>query len=171
MIPKPPIYLNKILCLSINKFSFIHYRKQKCTSTVGDLIYQKENIEVYRTSGESHPIFCKRLIRIVNQFINDKRYLNSPSSYYFYLFYLKTGENSKLFIGCYTAGIATADYHLNTIFVWPHLQQRGYGLMIVDFSYKLCLFNGEYGNLTSYLRNNNDRCGSSKTAIFSSRFI
>jgi histone acetyltransferase SAS3 len=103
----------------------------------GDEIYRDGKYSFFEVDGRKHPVYCQNLCLLA------KLFLGSKTLYYDvepFLFYIMT-ENDEF--GCHFVGYfskekrSTSQNNVSCILVMPIYQRRGFGHMLIEFSYLL----------------------------------
>ena len=144
--PYPEEYSrNKILyicefCLKYMNSDYVAWRhKLKCPAKhpPGDEIYRDGKYSFFEVDGRKNPVYCQNLCLLA------KLFLGSKTLYYDvepFLFYVMT-ENDEF--GCHFVGYFSKEKrpsslnNVSCILVLPIYQRRGFGHMLIDFSYLL----------------------------------
>ena len=144
--PYPEEYSrNKVLyicefCLKYMNSDYVAWRhKLKCPSKhpPGDEIYRDGKYSFFEVDGRKNPVYCQNLCLLA------KLFLGSKTLYYDvepFLFYVMT-ENDEF--GCHFVGYFSKEKrpsslnNVSCILVLPIYQRRGFGHMLIDFSYLL----------------------------------
>ncbi len=152
--PYPEEYsTNKVLhicefCLKYMNSDYILKRhKLKCFKNhpPGNEIYRFKNNSIFEIDGRKNIIYCQNLCLLA------KLFLNSKTLYYDvepFVFYVLTENNSN---GCHFVGyfskekLNSSNYNVSCILTMPIFQRKGYGNLLVDFSYLLSRREGKLG--------------------------
>lgn len=144
--PYPEEYSrNRILyicefCLKYMNSDFVAWRhKLKCPAKhpPGDEIYRDQSISIFEVDGRKNPVYCQNLCLLA------KLFLGSKTLYYDvepFLFYVMT-ECDEL--GCHFVGYfskekrPSSSNNVSCILTLPIHQRKGYGNLLIDFSYLL----------------------------------
>ncbi|KAF1812237.1 hypothetical protein P152DRAFT_397733 [Eremomyces bilateralis CBS 781.70] len=144
--PYPEEYSkNKILyicefCLKYMSSDYVAWRhKLKCPAKhpPGDEIYRDGRYSFFEVDGRKNPVYCQNLCLLA------KLFLGSKTLYYDvepFLFYIMT-ENDEY--GCHFVGYFSKEKrpsslnNVSCILVLPIFQRKGFGHMLIDFSYLL----------------------------------
>ncbi|KAF1984184.1 hypothetical protein K402DRAFT_336955 [Aulographum hederae CBS 113979] len=144
--PYPEEYSrNKVLyicefCLKYMNSDFVAWRhKLKCPAKhpPGDEIYRDGKYSFFEVDGRKNPVYCQNLCLLA------KLFLGSKTLYYDvepFLFYIMTETDE---FGCHFAGYfskekrPSSQNNVSCILVLPIYQRRGFGHMLIDFSYLL----------------------------------
>jgi len=112
---------------------------QKCAwrHPPGTEIYRKDNLSVYEVDGNTNKIYCQNLCLLVKLFLDHKTLYYDVEPF---LFYVLTRNDEK---GCHLVGYFSKEkhcqqkYNVSCIMTMPHYQRKGYGRLLIDFSYLL----------------------------------
>lgn len=120
-------------------FSCTNIRKLKCPAKhpPGDEVYRDGSLSFFEVDGRKNPVYCQNLCLLA------KLFLGSKTLYYDvepFLFYVMT-ENDEF--GCHFVGYFSKEKrpsslnNVSCILVLPIHQRRGFGHLLIDFSYLL----------------------------------
>jgi histone acetyltransferase SAS3 len=144
--PYPEEYSrNKVLyicefCLKYMNSDFVAWRhKLKCPAKhpPGDEIYRDGSISIFEVDGRKNPVYCQNLCLLA------KLFLGSKTLYYDvepFLFYVLTEFDD---VGCHFVGYfskekrPSSSNNVSCITTLPIHQRKGYGNLLIDFSYLL----------------------------------
>lgn len=144
--PYPEEYSrNKVLyicefCLKYMSSDFVAWRhKLKCPvkHPPGDEIYRDGSISIFEVDGRKNPVYCQNLCLMA------KLFLGSKTLYYDvepFLFYVMTESDEY---GCHFVGYfskekrPSSSNNVSCILTLPIHQRKGYGHLLIDFSYLL----------------------------------
>ncbi|KAI6646535.1 hypothetical protein LOD99_12656 [Oopsacas minuta] len=117
---------------------------QHCSSTgpPGTEIYRQDNLSFFEVDGELHKRFCQNLCLLSKLFLDHKTIYRDVSPFLFYLLYQWVNEDGKGphwgFIGYFSKEkLSDKDHNLSCIMVLPQHLRKGYGNMLIEFSYLL----------------------------------
>ncbi len=144
--PYPEEYSrNKVLyicefCLKYMNSDYVAWRhKLKCPAKhpPGDEIYRDGSVSVFEVDGRKNPVYCQNLCLLA------KLFLGSKTLYYDvepFLFYVMTEYDE---LGCHFVGYfskekrPSSQNNVSCILTLPTQQRKGYGNLLIDFSYLL----------------------------------
>lgn len=127
-------------CLKYMNSDFVAWRhKLKCPSKhpPGDEIYRHGSISIFEVDGRKNPVYCQNLCLLA------KLFLGSKTLYYDvepFLFYVMTEFDD---LGCHFVGYfskekrPSSSNNVSCILTLPIHQRKGYGNLLIDFSYLL----------------------------------
>jgi histone acetyltransferase SAS3 len=127
-------------CLKYMESDIVAWRhKTKCPwkHPPGDEIYRDSNVMIFEVDGRKNPLYCQNLCLLA------KLFLGSKTLYYDvepFLFYVMTEYDE---FGCHFVGYfskekrPSSQNNVSCILVLPIHQRKGYGHLLIDFSYLL----------------------------------
>ena len=127
-------------CLKYMNSDYVAWRhKLKCPAKhpPGDEIYRDKSISVFEVDGRKNPVYCQNLCLLA------KLFLGSKTLYYDvepFLFYIMTEDDE---FGCHFVGYfskekrPSSQNNVSCILTLPIHQRKGYGNLLIDFSYLL----------------------------------
>lgn len=136
-------------CLKYSATDFIAWRhktKCGCKYPPGDEIYRDGSIMIFEVDGRKNPVYCQSLCLLA------KLFLGSKTLYYDvepFLFYVMTEYDQ---FGCHFVGYfskekrASSQNNVSCIMTLPIHQRKGYGNLLIDFSYLLTRVEGKTGS-------------------------
>ena len=136
-------------CLKYMSSDYVAWRhKLKCPAKhpPGDEIYRDKSISVFEVDGRKNPVYCQNLCLLA------KLFLGSKTLYYDvepFLFYVMT-ECDEL--GCHFVGYFSKEKrpsslnNVSCILTLPTHQRKGYGNLLISFSYLLTRVEGKTGS-------------------------
>jgi histone acetyltransferase MYST1 len=113
--------------------------KSKCDlrHPPGDEIYRDGNLSFFEIDGKKQKIYCQNLCLIAKLFLDHKTLYYDVEPF---LFYVMTECDSY---GCHVVGyfskekFSSEEYNLACILTLPPYQRKGYGKLLISFSYEL----------------------------------
>eukprot|EP00116_Pleurobrachia_bachei_P002436 sb/3462698/ len=136
-------------CLKYMKSSTIAFRHTaKCPARCppGDEIYRKDSVSVFEVDGRKNKTYCQNLCLLAKLFLDHKTLYYDVEPF---MFYILTEYDRK---GCHIVGYFSKEktsflcYNVSCILVLPPYMKRGYGKMLIDFSYALSRREGKLGS-------------------------
>ena len=127
-------------CLKYMNSDYVAWRhKLKCPAKhpPGDEIYRHKSVSVFEVDGRKNPVYCQNLCLLA------KLFLGSKTLYYDvepFLFYVMTESDE---FGCHFVGYFSKEKrpsslnNVSCILTLPIHQRKGYGNLLIDFSYLL----------------------------------
>ena len=136
-------------CLKYMNSDFVAWRhKLKCPAKhpPGDEIYRDGSVSVFEVDGRKNPVYCQNLCLLA------KLFLGSKTLYYDvepFLFYVMTEYDEY---GCHFVGYFSKEKrpsslnNVSCILTLPIHQRKGYGNLLISFSYLLTRVEGKTGS-------------------------
>ncbi|XP_046849047.1 histone acetyltransferase KAT5-like isoform X2 [Xenia sp. Carnegie-2017] len=121
--------------------------ESKCTlrHPPGNEIYRKQNISFFEIDGRKNKFYAQNLCLLAKLFLDHKTLFYDTDPF---LFYVMTQYDSKGFhiVGYFSKEKeSTEDYNVACILTLPQYQRKGYGKLLIEFSYELSKFEGKTG--------------------------
>ncbi|KAI8614731.1 acyl-CoA N-acyltransferase [Chytriomyces sp. MP71] len=127
-------------CLKYMKSPFMTKRhKLKCPlkSPPGNEIYRDGIISIFEVDGRKNKIYCQNLCLLAKMFLDHKTLYYDVEPF---LFYIMTERDTSgfHFVGYFSKEKRSgSNYNLSCILTLPIHQRKGYGHLLIDFSYLL----------------------------------
>merc|ERR1712106_386155 len=100
-------------------------------------IYRKDGMSVFEVDGNTNKIYCQNLCLLVKLFLDHKTLYYDVEPFLFYVLTQNDGQGSHL-VGYFSKEKhCLQKYNVSCIMTMPHCQRKGYGRMLIDFSYLL----------------------------------
>ena len=133
------LYLCEFCLKYMKKKKTLERHKQKCDlkHPPGNEIYRKGSLSVFEVDGMKNKIYCQNLCLLAKLFLDHKTLYYDVEPF---LFYVMTECDNK---GCHVVGYFSKeknspdDYNLACILTLPPYQRKGYGKLLISFSYEL----------------------------------
>ncbi|XP_076472732.1 histone acetyltransferase KAT7-like [Babylonia areolata] len=135
----PKIYLCEF-CLKYMKTTTIlkrHMAKCAWRHPPGDEIYRKDKISVFEVDGKKNKVYCQNLCLLAKLFLDHKTLYFDVEPF---LFYVMTDNDQS---GCHIVGYFSKEknsflnYNVSCLLTLPQYMRKGFGKMLIDFSYLL----------------------------------
>eukprot|EP00039_Didymoeca_costata_P001356 m.51791 g.51791 ORF g.51791 m.51791 type:complete len:436 (-) comp10753_c0_seq2:1511-2818(-) len=142
------IYLCEF-CLKYNRsFTAFKNHSRKCTlrHPPGNEIYRKDSIVFFEVDGRKNKDYAQNLCLLAKLFLDHKTLYHDTDPF---LFYVMTELDDQ---GCHLVGYfskekdSTEDYNVACILTLPSHQRKGYGKILIEFSYELSKIEGKPGS-------------------------
>lgn len=136
-------------CLKYMSSDYVAWRHRlKCPAKhpPGDEIYRDKSISIFEVDGRKNPVYCQNLCLLA------KLFLGSKTLYYDvepFLFYVMTECDH---LGCHFVGYFSKEKrpsslnNVSCILTLPTHQRKGYGNLLISFSYLLTRVEGKTGS-------------------------
>jgi histone acetyltransferase HTATIP len=151
-----PQELVSLPCIYICEFCLKYRKSRKCLERhlvkcrlkhpPGNEIYRKSNISVFEIDGRKNKQYAQNLCLLAKLFLDHKTlyYDTDP-----FLFYVMTQFDNRGFhlVGYFSKEKESSeDYNVACILTLPPYQRKGYGKLLIEFSYELSKFEGKLGS-------------------------
>merc|ERR1719278_404366 len=114
-----------------------HMKKCPWRHPPGVEIYRKEGMSVFEVDGNTNKIYCQNLCLLVKLFLDHKTLYYDVEPFLFYVLTQNDGQGNHL-VGYFSKEKhCLQKYNVSCIMTMPHCQRKGYGRMLIDFSYLL----------------------------------
>lgn len=136
-------------CLKYMNSDYVAWRhKLKCATKhpPGDEIYRHESVSIFEVDGRKHPVYCQNLCLLAKLFLGSKTLYYDVEPFLFYILceYDKRGYH---FVGYFSKEKrASSQNNVSCILTLPIHQRKGYGNLLIDFSYLLTKTEGKTGS-------------------------
>ncbi|KAJ3531182.1 hypothetical protein NM208_g8991 [Fusarium decemcellulare] len=127
-------------CLKYMNSDYVAWRhKLKCPAKhpPGDEIYRHGSVSVFEVDGRKNPVYCQNLCLLAKLFLGSKTLYYDVEPFLFYVLceYNDTGYH---FVGYFSKEKrASSQNNVSCILTLPIHQRKGYGNLLIDFSYLL----------------------------------
>jgi len=143
-------------CIFICEFCLKYRKSEKCLERhlvkcnlrhpPGNEVYRKQTISFFEIDGRKNKAYAQNLCLLAKLFLDHKTlyYDTDP-----FLFYVMTEVDSRGFhiVGYFSKEKESSeDYNVACILTLPPYQRKGYGKLLIEFSYELSKFEGKTGS-------------------------
>ncbi|KAI9347396.1 acyl-CoA N-acyltransferase [Zopfochytrium polystomum] len=136
---QPVLYLCEF-CLKYMKSPFMLRRhKLKCPlrGPPGNEIYRDGKVSVFEVDGRKNKIYCQNLCLLAKMFLDHKTLYYDVEPFLFYVM-TESDEDGFHLVGYFSKEKrSSSNYNLSCILTLPIHQRKGYGNLLIDFSYLL----------------------------------
>ncbi|KFA62751.1 hypothetical protein S40285_05020 [Stachybotrys chlorohalonatus IBT 40285] len=142
------IYLCEF-CLSYygDEFAFGRHR-HKCTlkHPPGNEIYRDDYVSFYEIDGRRQRTWCRNLCLLSKMFLDHKTLYYDVDPFLFYVMTTRTDKGCHV-VGYFSKEKESADgYNVACILTLPQYQRKGFGRLLIQFSYELSRIEGKLGS-------------------------
>ncbi|CAJ0832573.1 8892_t:CDS:2 [Entrophospora sp. SA101] len=127
-------------CLKYMKSEYIMKRhKVKCPMRhpPGNEIYRDGKISIFEVDGRKNKIYCQNLCLLAKSFLDHKTLYYDVEPFLFYVM-TETCDNGCRLIGYFSKEKRSPlNYNVSCILTLPVYQRKGYGNLLIEFSYLL----------------------------------
>ncbi|RKP37630.1 acyl-CoA N-acyltransferase, partial [Dimargaris cristalligena] len=136
-------------CLKYMKSAYMAHRHRfKCSlrHPPGDEIYRDRHLSIFEVDGRKNKVYCQNLCLLAKMFLDHKTLYYDVEPF---LFYILTEVDDE---GCHFVGYfskekhSSLEYNLSCILILPVHQRKGYGNLLIEFSYLLSRKEGKLGS-------------------------
>lgn len=136
-------------CLSYfgNNTQFTRHRK-KCTllHPPGNEIYRDDDVSFFEIDGRRQRTWCRNLCLLSKLFLDHKTLYYDVDPFLFYCMTVRDEHGHHLF-GYFSKEKESAEgYNVACILTLPQHQRKGYGKLLIQFSYELSKIEGKLGS-------------------------
>ncbi|OAA46290.1 histone acetyltransferase ESA1 [Metarhizium rileyi] len=136
-------------CLSYygDERAFLRHRK-KCTlqHPPGNEIYRDDYVSFFEIDGRRQRTWCRNLCLLSKMFLDHKTLYYDVDPFLFYVMASRSDKGCHL-VGYFSKEKESADgYNVACILTLPQYQRRGYGRLLIQFSYELSKIEGKLGS-------------------------
>lgn len=127
--------------------SFTRHR-QKCTlqHPPGNEIYRDDFVSFFEIDGKRQRTWCRNLCLLCKMFLDHKTLYYDVDPFLFYVMVSRDDKGFHL-IGYFSKEKECADgYNVACILTLPQYQRKGYGRLLIQFSYELSKIEGKLGS-------------------------
>lgn len=127
--------------------SFTRHRK-KCTlrHPPGNEIYRDENVSFFEIDGRRQRTWCRNLCLLSKMFLDHKTLYYDVDPFLFYVMTRVDGKGHHV-VGYFSKEKESAEgYNVACILTLPQYQRKGYGRLLIQFSYELSRIEGKLGS-------------------------
>lgn len=153
--PYPEIFTQEDL-LYICEFCLCYYgdfksftrHRQKCTlqHPPGNEIYRDDYVSFFEIDGRRQRTWCRNLCLLSKMFLDHKTLYYDVDPFLFYVMTTRDDKGCHL-IGYFSKEKESADgYNVACILTLPQFQRKGYGRLLIQFSYELSKIEGKLGS-------------------------
>ncbi|KIR28148.1 hypothetical protein I307_00630 [Cryptococcus deuterogattii 99/473] len=135
-------------CLKYMKSGFAatrHRLKCKSRHPPGDEIYREGAVSVFEVDGRKNKIYCQNLCLLAKMFLDHKTLYYDVEPFLFYVM-TEVDELGARFVGYFSKEKRSMDNNVSCIMTLPVRQRKGWGQLLIDFSYLLSKKEGRTGS-------------------------
>jgi histone acetyltransferase HTATIP len=130
-----------------NLHQFSRHRS-KCTllHPPGNEIYRDDNVSFFEIDGRRQRTWCRNLCLLSKLFLDHKTLYYDVDPFLFYCMTTRTAHGHHL-VGYFSKEKESAEgYNVACILTLPQFQRKGYGRLLIQFSYELSKIEGKLGS-------------------------
>lgn len=144
----PILYLCESCLLYYPSHTQLKRHRTKCTllHPPGNEIYRYQNLSFFEIDGRRQRTWCRNLCLLSKCFLDHKTLYYDVDPFMFYCMTVRDDYGCHL-IGYFSKEKESAEgYNLACILTLPQHQRKGYGRVLIEFSYELSKVEGKYGS-------------------------
>ncbi|WVR05251.1 histone acetyltransferase ESA1 [Kwoniella sp. DSM 27419] len=144
----PVLYICEFCLLFYPSFTQLKRHRTKCTllHPPGNEIYRHDNISFFEIDGRRQRTWCRNLCLISKCFLDHKTLYYDVDPFMYYCMTIKDEYGCHL-IGYFSKEKESAEgYNVACILTLPQHQRKGYGRLLIEFSYELSKVEGKLGS-------------------------
>ncbi|GAA6012361.1 hypothetical protein JCM10207_007057 [Rhodosporidiobolus poonsookiae] len=134
-------------CLKYSRSGFEagrHRLKCKMRHPPGDEIYRDGAVSMFEVDGRKNKIYCQNLCLLAKQFLDHKTLYYDVEPFLFYVVTEASPQGAK-FVGYFSKEKRSPTNNVSCIMTLPVRQRKGWGNLLIDFSYLLSKKEGRVG--------------------------
>lgn len=136
-------------CLRYMRFiKTLHYHKTTCTrrQPPGNEIYRKGTVSIFEIDGKDHRFYCQTLCLMAKLFLDHKTLYYDVDPFYFYVL-CEIDKEGQHIVGYFSKEKESPEgNNVACILILPPYQRKGYGKLLIAFSYELSRREGIIGS-------------------------
>ncbi|XP_064600616.1 histone acetyltransferase KAT5-like isoform X2 [Liolophura sinensis] len=133
-------YLKSAKCLER------HLMKCLLRHPPGNEIYRKDGVSFFEIDGRKNKTYAQNLCLLAKLFLDHKTLYYDTDPFLFYVL-CEHDDKGYHIVGYFSKEKeSTEDYNVACILTLPPYQRRGYGKLLIEFSYELSKFEGKTGS-------------------------
>lgn len=144
----PKLYICEFCLLYYPSLTQLTRHRTKCTlqHPPGNEIYRKDNISFFEIDGRRQRTWCRNLCLLSKCFLDHKTLYYDVDPFMYYCMTVKDEYGDHL-IGYFSKEKESAEgYNVACILTLPQHQRKGYGKVLIEFSYELSKVEGKLGS-------------------------
>lgn len=144
----PVLYICEFCLLYYPSFTQLSRHRTKCTllHPPGNEIYRNGNISFFEIDGRRQRTWCRNLCLLSKCFLDHKTLYYDVDPFMYYCMTVKDEYGCHL-IGYFSKEKESAEaYNVACILTLPQHQRKGYGRVLIEFSYELSKVEGKLGS-------------------------
>lgn len=123
-----------------------HRRKCSLVHPPGNEIYRDDAISFFEIDGRRQRTWCRNLCLLSKMFLDHKTLYYDVDPFLFYIMTVRSDKGCHI-VGYFSKEKESADgYNVACILTLPQYQRKGYGRLLIQFSYELSRIEGKLGS-------------------------
>ncbi|ESO09071.1 hypothetical protein HELRODRAFT_156566 [Helobdella robusta] len=148
MTTLPVIYICEFCLKYIKSPKCLERHLAKCQANhpPGNEIYRKNNISFFEIDGRKNKTYAQNLCLLAKLFLDHKTLYYDTDPFLFYIM-CEIDDMGYHIVGYFSKEKeSTEDYNVACILTLPPFQRKGYGKLLIEFSYELSKIEGRTGS-------------------------
>ncbi|KAL1915926.1 uncharacterized protein VTP21DRAFT_6314 [Calcarisporiella thermophila] len=144
----PVLYICEFCLKYMNSVFMARRHKLKCSikHPPGDEIYRDGIISIFEVDGRKNKIYCQNLCLLAKMFLDHKTLYYDVEPFLFYVM-TEVDDTGCRFVGYFSKEkLSQMNNNVSCILTLPIHQRKGYGNLLIDFSYLLTKKEGKTGS-------------------------
>ncbi|KAH6660975.1 acyl-CoA N-acyltransferase [Truncatella angustata] len=142
------IYVCEFCLMYYGEQKSFHRHRAKCTlqHPPGNEIYRDDYVSFFEIDGRRQRTWCRNLCLLSKMFLDHKTLYYDVDPFLFYVMTQKSEKGHHL-VGYFSKEKESADgYNVACILTLPQYQRKGFGRLLIQFSYELSKIEGKLGS-------------------------
>lgn len=142
------VYICEMCLLYFGSERQFHRHRAKCTllHPPGNEIYRDDNVSFFEIDGRRQRVWCRNLCLLSKLFLDHKTLYYDVDPFLFYCMTIRD-EHGHHLVGYFSKEKECAEgYNVACILTLPQYQRKGYGRLLIAFSYELSKREGKLGS-------------------------
>jgi len=151
-----PVEMSKLACIFICEYCLKYVKSESCLrrhlikcklrSPPGNEIYRKDKISFFEIDGRKNKFFSQNLCLLAKLFLDHKTLFYDTDPFLFYVL-CEIDSFGYHIVGFFSKEKeSTEDYNVACILTLPCYQRKGYGTLLIEFSYELSKIEAKTGS-------------------------
>ncbi|KAL9622109.1 MAG: hypothetical protein Q9160_003452 [Pyrenula sp. 1 TL-2023] len=145
---KPLIHIDEFCLSYFSSLKSFQRHRSKCTLNhpPGNEIYRDDSISFFEVDGRRQRTWCRNLCLLSKLFLDHKTLYYDVDPFLFYIMCIRSPHGCHM-VGYFSKEKDSAEgYNLACILTLPQYQRKGYGRLLIAFSYELSKREGKLGS-------------------------
>jgi histone acetyltransferase HTATIP len=148
LVSLPCIFICEFCLKYVKSPTCLERHLSKCSwrHPPGNEIYRKENVSFFEIDGRKNKAYAQNLCLLAKLFLDHKTLYYDTDPFLFYVM-CEYDDRGFHIVGYFSKEKESSeDYNVACILTLPPYQRKGFGKLLIDFSYELSKFEGKTGS-------------------------
>ena len=148
LVTLPCIYICEFCLKYVKSHKCLERHFTKCTlrHPPGNEIYRKSSISFFEIDGRKNKLYAQNLCLLAKLFLDHKTLYYDTDPFLFYVM-CEVDDYGFHIVGYFSKEKESSeDYNVACILTLPPYQRKGFGKLLIEFSYELSKFEGKTGS-------------------------